>query len=87
MTVVVASVHGAIVSTAVATATAEQPVKRIQDWAVDASTASRCQGAQKSDRQQQSSDAESHIGFLGETERIQETTGSGRMPERYPVGR
>jgi len=73
--------------TAMATAAAEEPVKRFKDGYVDAGIDVRCHGAQQSDRQKQSSDAESHISFLGETERTEETTGSGRMPKRDPVGR
>ena len=66
----------AIVAAVGAAATAEQPVKRIKDRYVDAGTGGRCHGTQQSDRQKPRSDAESHIGFLGETERIEETTGN-----------
>lgn len=74
--VTVTRVRVAIVAAVVAAATAEQPVKRIKDRNVDAGTGGRCHGTQQSDRQKQRSDAESHIGFLGETERIEETTGN-----------
>ena len=61
----------------VATA-AEQPVERVKDRNVNACTGGRCHGAYQSDRQKQCSDLESHIGFLGETERTAEATkGSG----------
>ena len=74
ISVAVAGVHISIVATVVAAATAEQPVTRIKDRYVNAGAGGRCHGTQQSDRQKQGSDAESHTGFLGETERTEVTT-------------
>lgn len=74
VTVTVACVDISIVDAVVAAATAEQPVKRIKNWYVDAGAGGRCHGTQQSDRQKQCSDAESHTGYLGETERTEVTT-------------
>ena len=71
------SVVAISVATAIVTAAAaEQPVERFKDWYVDAGAGDRCHGAQQGDRQKQSSDVESHIGFLGESERTEATTGN-----------
>jgi hypothetical protein len=48
-------------------ATAKEPIEWIQNRDVDTGAGRRSHRTQKSDRQQQSSDAKSHTEFLGET--------------------
>jgi hypothetical protein len=64
----------AVTVAAVAVATTKQPAEGVKNGG-QAGTGGRCHSAKQSDRQKQSSDAESHTGSLGVTETGKDATG------------